>query len=108
VGVIERSNCSASGSRNNAVGGRPALELAKQHRVELVDERARPVLEHVSDLNMVGNTEGKVHVGEAVAVVNGERAHDGSDDDALILLREPEHAFAKTIPLLNGEYQARS
>jgi len=49
----------------------------------------RPVVEHVSDLNIIGNTEGKVHVGEAVAVAYGERAHGGSGDDALILLREP-------------------
>ena len=28
--------------------------------------------EHVSDANMVGDTEGEVHVGEAIAAVNGE------------------------------------
>jgi hypothetical protein len=47
-------------------------------------------------------------VGEAVAAVYGERAHGGSGDDALILLREPQRALAETIPLLNGFHQARS
>ena len=77
-------------------------------RVELVDERARPVVEHVRDRHMVGDAEGEVQVGEAVATTQGERADGGSGDDALILLREPEHAVAQRIPLLNGEHDARS
>jgi hypothetical protein len=59
------------------------------HRVELVDERARPVIEHITDRHVLGDAEGEVQVGEAVAVVHGERAHGGSGYDALILLREP-------------------
>jgi hypothetical protein len=58
-------------------------------RVELVDEGARPVLEHISDRDVVGDAEGEVQVREAVAAVHGERAHGGSGNDALILLREP-------------------
>jgi hypothetical protein len=57
---------------------------------------------------MVGDAEGEVHVGESVAAVNGERAHGGSGDDALILLRDPQHALAESIPLLNGEHEVRS
>jgi hypothetical protein len=57
---------------------------------------------------MVGDAESEVHVGEAVALVHGERAHGGSGDDARIPLREPEHALAESIPLLNGEHSARS
>ena len=75
--------------QEHAVGGRTALEVGKVHRVELVDERARPVIEHVSDRHVVGDAEGEVQVGEAVAAVHGERAHGGSGNDALILLREP-------------------
>ena len=56
---------------------------------------------------MVGDAEGKVHVGEAIALVHGERAHGGSGDDALILFREPSHVLAKSIPLLNGEHEVR-
>jgi hypothetical protein len=47
-------------------------------RVELVDEGARPVLEHISDRDVVGDAEGEVQVREAVAAVHGERAHGGS------------------------------
>src|SRR5205823_1212251 len=72
---------------------------------ELVGERARPAVEDVGDVLMVGDAEGKVQVGEAVAGVYGERAHEGSGDDVLILLREHEHALAESIPLLNGEHQ---
>jgi hypothetical protein len=75
--------------QQHPVRGRPALEVDKPHRVELVDQRARPVVQHIRDLNLVGDTEGEVHVGEAIAGVDGERAHEGSGDDAPILLREP-------------------
>ena len=59
------------------------------HRIELVDERPRPVVEHVSDRHVVGDAEREVQVGEAVAAVHGERAHGGPGNHALILLREP-------------------
>jgi hypothetical protein len=36
------------------------LELGEMHRVELVDQRARPVLEDVGDPHMVGDAEGQV------------------------------------------------
>jgi hypothetical protein len=38
---------------------------------------------------VVGDAEGEVQVGEAVAAVHGERAHDGAGNHVLILLREP-------------------
>jgi hypothetical protein len=58
------------------------------HRVELVDEHARPVIEHIGDRHAVGDAEGEVQVGEAVAGVHCERAHGRSGNDALVLLRE--------------------
>jgi hypothetical protein len=48
--------------QEHPVGGRLALEVGKLHCVELVDERARPVIEHVSHQVMVGDAEGKVQV----------------------------------------------
>ena len=75
--------------QEHAVDGRTALEVGKVHRVELVDERARPVIEHISDRHVVGDAEGEVQVGEPVAAVHGQRAHGGSSNDPLILLREP-------------------
>jgi hypothetical protein len=51
--------------------------------------------------------ESKVHVGEEIALVEGERAHEGSGDDALVIIRESQHALAESVPLLNGEHQAR-
>ena len=90
--------------QEHTVGGRPPFELGEPHRVELIDQCARPVVEHIRDPNTVGDAEGEVDVGEAVAATYGERAHDGSRDDAIILLREPEHALTKSIPLLNGEH----
>ena len=74
--------------QEHAVGGRAALEVGEVHRVELVDERARPVVEHSSDRHVVGDAEREVQVGEAVAAVHRKRAHGGSGNDALILLRE--------------------
>ena len=77
------------------------------HRIELVDERARPGIEHRSDRHVVGDAEGEVHVGEAVAAVGGERAHGGCANHVLIGLREPEQVLANSIPLRNGEHEAR-
>ena len=74
--------------QEHAVDGRTAHEVGKVHRVELAGERARPVVEHVGDRYVVSDGEGEVQVGEAVALVHGQRAHGGSGDDALILLRE--------------------
>jgi hypothetical protein len=78
------------------------------HRIELVDERARPLIEHVSDRHVVGDPEGEVQVGEAVAAVDGERANGGSGNHVLILLREPKQVLAKSLALLNGEHEARA
>ena len=78
------------------------------HRVELVDQRARPVVEDVGDPNMVGDAEREVDVGEPVGAVDGERAHHGTGDDALIPLRVPEHALDESIALLGAEHAMRS
>ena len=75
--------------QEHAVGGRTALEVGEVHRVELVGERARPVVEDITDRHVVGDAEGEVQVREAVAAVHCERAHSGSGNDALVLLREP-------------------
>jgi hypothetical protein len=77
------------------------------HRIQLVDERARPVMEHRSDRHVVGDAEAEVHVGEAVAAVGGQRAHGGCGNHARIGLREPEQVLANSIPLRNGEHEAR-
>ena len=60
---------------------------------------------YVSDPNIIGDAESKVQVGEAVGGVYGEQANSGSGDHALILVREPQNAIAKSIPLLNGEHR---
>jgi hypothetical protein len=78
------------GEQEHAVGGRTTLEVGKVHRMELVDEPARPGIEHLSDRHVVGDAEAEVQVGEAVAAVGGERAHGGSGNHVLIGLREPE------------------
>lgn len=75
-------------------------------RVELVDQGAGPVVEHVRDRNRVGDAEGEVQIGEPVGGVDGQRAHDGSRDHALVRLREHEHAPPESIPLLHGEHGA--
>src|SRR5512132_2653649 len=39
-------------------------------------------IEHISDKHVVGDNEGEVQVGEAIAAVHGKRAHGGSGNDA--------------------------
>jgi hypothetical protein len=60
------------GEQEHAVGGRAALQVGKVHRIQLVDERACPGIEHLSDRYVVGDAEAEVQVGEAVAAVGGE------------------------------------
>src|SRR2546423_12840530 len=45
-----------------AVDGRTALEVGKLHCVTLADERPRPVVEHLSGRNVVGDAEGEIQV----------------------------------------------
>ena len=78
------------------------------HRVELVDEPARPVTQHVTNQHAVCNAEGEVQVGEAVAIVKSERAHGGPRNNALVVLRELQQAVAESVALLNGEHEGRS
>jgi hypothetical protein len=68
-----------------------------------MDECARPIVEHVGDPDPVDDAEGEIHVGEAVATVNGKRAHGGPGDDTLVLLRQLEHTPSESVPLRNGE-----
>ncbi len=77
------------------------------HRVELVGKRERPVVEHVHDRYVVGDAEGEIEIGEAVAAVHGERAHDCPGNDALIFIRELQQPLADSVALLNGEHEAR-
>ena len=76
------------------------------HCVPRIDERARPVVEHLRDRHVVGDAEGEVQVGEPVAAVHRERAYGSPSCDALVLLRELQHMVAESIPLLNREHRA--
>ena len=91
----------------HAIGGRTALEVGKVHRLEFVDERARPVVEHLSDALPIGDAEGQIQVREAVAAVQGERPHGGTRNHTFILVGKPEEVLSESISLLNGEHQAR-
>jgi hypothetical protein len=94
------------GQQEHAVGRGSALEVGELHGVELVDERACPVVEHVGDRHIAGDAEGHVQVGVAVAAaVHGERAHHGSGNDTLIRLPEQQHPLAESIALLDGEHR---
>jgi hypothetical protein len=43
--------------------------------------------------HVISDAEGEVQVGEPVAAAHSQRAHGGSSDDALILLRELSTPF---------------
>jgi hypothetical protein len=90
--------------QEDAVDGGAAFKIGKPDRVEFADEPGRPVRENVGDRDMAGYGERQVYVGEAIATVHSERAHDGSGYDAVIGLSEPQHAFAESIPLLDGKH----
>jgi len=95
------------GQQEHAVGRRPAREIDEVHGVGLVDEHARPVVEHVRDRNLVDHGEGEVEIRVTVASARRERADGRSRDDSLVLVCDPEHALAESIPLLDREHDAR-
>jgi hypothetical protein len=74
------------------------------HRVELVDEPARPVVEHGGDRRTIRDPEREVQIGEAVPIVHRERSHRSSGDHAGVLLGQAQHAIAELVPLLNAEH----
>jgi hypothetical protein len=74
------------------------------HHVVLGDEPLRPVVEHVSGRDVVGDAEGEVQVGEPVAGPRCERSHRGTGDDALVLLRELQHMLPECVALLDSEH----
>jgi hypothetical protein len=60
------------GEQEHAVGGRATLEVGKVHRIELVDERARPGIEHRSDRHVVLLREPEQLLAERMPLRNGE------------------------------------
>jgi hypothetical protein len=91
------------GQQEHALGGRPALEIDERYGFEFVGERSGPVVEHVGNPDAIGDPEREVQVGQVVAGVDGERAHEGSGDDARIVGGEPKHTLAQSIPVRNRE-----
>jgi hypothetical protein len=90
-----------------AVSSRTTLKISEHYRVKLISELRRPIIKHLAYRYTVSDAESKVQVGEPVAAtINGERAHNGSGYDPVILLRQVQHTPAKDIPLLNGEHSA--
>ena len=73
--------------QEHPVDRRLALEIEEPYGAELVAERRRPVVEDLGDRAVARDPEGEVQVGEAIALVDGERAHGSSGHDAVVLLR---------------------
>ena len=74
------------------------------HGVEVVDEPAGPVLEHLADLDVVADPERQVDVGVSIGRAVGERADDGAGDDAVVRRRLLEDPLPECIPLRNREH----
>jgi hypothetical protein len=87
-----------------AVGGRAALKIGELYRGKFSGERGRPIIENLGDRDVADDAEREVHVGEAIAAAHSERPHHGPGYDAAVLLREPQHALAEGISLLDGEH----
>jgi hypothetical protein len=87
-----------------AVGGRAALKIGELYRAEFSGERGRPIIENLGDRDVAGDAEREVQVGEAIAAAHSERPHHGPGYDPAVLLREPQHALAEGISLLDGEH----
>jgi hypothetical protein len=90
--------------QEHPVDRRSALEVDEAHGAVLGPELLRPVVEHLSRRNVVGDAEGQVQIGEPVARSSRERSDRRSGDDAPVLLRELQHMRAECIALRDGEH----
>jgi hypothetical protein len=77
------------------------------HGILLGDELLRPVVQHLSGRNVIGDAERQIQIGEPVARSSRERSHRGPGDDALVLLRELQHMCPEFVTLLDGEHAGR-
>jgi hypothetical protein len=106
------------GSATGRIGARPAagtrvdrrraLEVDEVHGVQLVGERAGPVLENLGNRHVVGDGEGEVKVREAIAAAERQRPDSGSGNDPFVVLGKRQHAFAQHVPLLDREHDRGS
>ena len=80
--------------QEHAVDRRAALEVDELHGVELVAQPASPVVENLDNGNIVGDREGEVEIGEAIAAADCERADSGSRNDSSVVLGKRQHALA--------------
>ena len=80
--------------QEHAVDRRAALEIDELHRIELVAQPASPVVENLGNGDAVGDREGEVEIGEAIAAADCERADGGSGNDSSVLLGKRQHALA--------------
>ena len=71
--------------------------------VELVDDHARPVPEHLRHRDAVRDREGQVEIRPAIAVAEGERADHGTGDDALVRCSQLEYPVAREVAVVEGE-----
>ena len=96
----------AAREQEDAVDRGAAREVEELHGVELVDEAARPVGEHVGHVDAVRDRERQVEVRPAVARALGKRADDRARDDAVIRVRQRKHAVAHPLAILDAEHGA--
>ena len=90
--------------QEHAVNRHTVLKIGELHRAKFIAERGRPSIENLRDRDVVGDAKRKIEVGEAIAAVHGERTHSRAGYDTVIRTREPKHALADGIPLLDGEH----
>jgi hypothetical protein len=84
----------------DAVRGAARVEVEERDRVEPIGKVACPIGEHIGDGHAVGDAEGQIEIGEAVAAAVRERADDRGSNDARVGRRELEHPVTDTIALL--------
>jgi hypothetical protein len=74
--------------QEHAVDRRSAFEVDELHRRQIAAQHTSPVVENFTNGHTVGDREGQVEVGEAIAAADRQRADSSSGNDPLVLLRE--------------------
>ena len=101
------------GQHVHAVDRRIPHEVDEMHRVELVGERASPVVEHVDYRRAIGDPEGEVEIGESVTASTANEpttapATMRSSSFACRSTRSRRASRCSTVNIETGERRAQS
>lgn len=93
----------ATREQENSINRWPTREIKKSYRMELIDDPARPVFQHVLQGPVVDHCERKVKIRPAISVLVSHRSDDRPGDDSIVGCCKFKDPIADPVTLKNAE-----